>query len=84
MIYGNEILLPVVSQITNMKRIIIICEGETEKEFCTKLLSTYFAPKNMMSIKTNNIRSFINDCIAVNGIQSPKQPQVRILPDSTA
>lgn len=28
--------------------------------------------------------SFINDCVAVKGIQSPKQPQVRILPDSTA
>ncbi|MEO8567751.1 MAG: DUF4276 family protein [Ginsengibacter sp.] len=30
-----------------MKRVIIICEGDTEKEFCTKLLSTYFASKNI-------------------------------------
>jgi hypothetical protein len=29
-----------------MKRIIIICEGETEKEFCTKTLSPYFASLN--------------------------------------
>jgi hypothetical protein len=26
-----------------MSRIIIICEGETEKEFCTKILSPYFS-----------------------------------------
>ncbi len=44
----------------------------------------YFAPKNMMSIKNDNTMSFINDCMAVKGIQSPKQPQVRILPDKTA
>lgn len=30
-----------------MKRIIIICEGPTEKEFCTKLLSPIFAAKNI-------------------------------------
>lgn len=26
-----------------MKRVIIICEGQTEKEFCNKILSPYFA-----------------------------------------
>jgi hypothetical protein len=30
-----------------MKRVIIICEGDTEKEFCTKLLAPYFALKNV-------------------------------------
>lgn len=30
-----------------MKRIVIICEGETEKEFCTKILSPYFITKNI-------------------------------------
>ncbi len=30
-----------------MKRIIIICEGETEKEFCTTILAPYFASKNI-------------------------------------
>ena len=30
-----------------MKRVIIICEGDTEKEFCTKLLSSYFTSKNI-------------------------------------
>jgi len=30
-----------------MKRIIIVCEGETEKEFCTKLLAPYFISKNI-------------------------------------
>lgn len=30
-----------------MKRVIIICEGDTEKEFCTKLLSAYFTSKNI-------------------------------------
>lgn len=30
-----------------MKRVIVICEGETEKEFCTKLLSPSFASKNI-------------------------------------
>ncbi len=30
-----------------MKRIIIICEGETEKEFCTKILAPVFAKKNI-------------------------------------
>ncbi len=30
-----------------MKRIIIICEGETEKEFCNTILSPYFAAKGI-------------------------------------
>ncbi|HAN18180.1 MAG: hypothetical protein A2X13_07645 [Bacteroidetes bacterium GWC2_33_15] len=30
-----------------MKRVIIICEGETEKEFCTKILSPFFASKHI-------------------------------------
>ncbi len=30
-----------------MKRIIIICEGETEREFCTKLLAPIFAEKEI-------------------------------------
>lgn len=30
-----------------MKRIIIICEGETEKEFCIKILSPFFISKNI-------------------------------------
>ncbi len=30
-----------------MKRIIIICEGETEKEFCTKTLVPYFVNKGI-------------------------------------
>ncbi len=30
-----------------MKRVIIVCEGPTEQEFCKKTLSTYFAPKGI-------------------------------------
>lgn len=30
-----------------MKRVIIICEGETEREFCQKLLAPYFIHKNI-------------------------------------
>jgi len=30
-----------------MKRVIIICEGETEREFCEKLLATSFAKKDI-------------------------------------
>jgi hypothetical protein len=30
-----------------MKRVIIVCEGETEKEFCTKILSPSFSQKNI-------------------------------------
>ena len=30
-----------------MKRIIIICEGETEIEFCNKILSPYFIDRNI-------------------------------------
>ena len=30
-----------------MKRIILICEGETEREFCKTLLATYFAKRNI-------------------------------------
>jgi len=30
-----------------MKRIIIICEGETEKEFCNTILTPYFAAKGI-------------------------------------
>jgi len=30
-----------------MKRVVIICEGETEREFCKTLLATHFAKKNI-------------------------------------
>lgn len=30
-----------------MKRVIILCEGETEQEFCQKTLQSHFAPKNV-------------------------------------
>lgn len=30
-----------------MKRIIIICEGHTEKEFCKTVLASYFQSKNI-------------------------------------
>ena len=30
-----------------MKRVIIICEGETEREFCKNILASYFAAKNI-------------------------------------
>lgn len=30
-----------------MRRVIIICEGDTEKEFCNKLLSPYFSSKDI-------------------------------------
>jgi hypothetical protein len=30
-----------------MQRVIVICEGETEKEFCNTILSPYFAKKNI-------------------------------------
>lgn len=32
---------------TTIKRIIIICEGPTEKEFCTDVLQPFFTPKNV-------------------------------------
>jgi hypothetical protein len=47
MTFGNGILSPQDNLIIKMKRVIIICEGDTEKEFCTKLLSPYFASKNI-------------------------------------
>jgi hypothetical protein len=30
-----------------MKRVIIVCEGSTEQEFCNKTLTAYFAPKGI-------------------------------------
>ena len=30
-----------------MKRVVIICEGETEREFCKTLLAAYFAKRNI-------------------------------------
>ena len=30
-----------------MKRVVIICEGETEREFCKTLLATHFAKKDI-------------------------------------
>jgi Domain of unknown function (DUF4276) len=30
-----------------MKRVVIICEGETEREFCKTLLATYFSKKDI-------------------------------------
>lgn len=30
-----------------MKRIVVICEGPTEKEFCNTILSSYFAPQGI-------------------------------------
>lgn len=47
MTFGNEILSLLDNRTINMKRIIIICEGDTEKEFCIKHLSPYFAPKDI-------------------------------------
>ena len=44
----------------------------------------YFCPKNKIKISTTSTRSFKNDCMEVRGIQSPKQPQVAILPDKAA
>jgi hypothetical protein len=47
MTFGKEISLILGSQTIDMKRVIIICEGDTEKEFCIKLLSPYFAVKDI-------------------------------------
>jgi hypothetical protein len=44
----------------------------------------YFFPKKRSRISTNKTRSLINDSIEVKGIQSPKQPQVEILPERAA
>ena len=42
MTYGNGILLKQDNRtICNMKRIIIICEGQTERDFCQKVLAPY-------------------------------------------
>ena len=35
-------------------------------------------------MSTNNTRSFVKDCAAVKGKQSPKQPQVLIFPENKA
>jgi len=47
MICGKEILSQPVIQIISFmfKRIYIICEGETEQEFCSNILSKYFIEK---------------------------------------
>jgi hypothetical protein len=48
MTFGKEILLLQDNLIfDNMKRIIIICEGQTEQEFCNKSLSAYFNAKQI-------------------------------------
>ena len=47
MIYGKGILFQQGNQVTNMKRVIIICEGETEKEFCTTILKPYFSKQQI-------------------------------------
>lgn len=41
MIYGREILFKEVNINKSMKRLIIICEGETEQEFCKDVLYGY-------------------------------------------
>lgn len=47
MTFGKEISSPQDNLTIDMKKVIIICEGDTEKEFCTKLLIPYFASKNI-------------------------------------
>ena len=47
MTFGKETLSQLDNLIINMKRVIIICEGDTEKEFCTKTLSPFFVAKNI-------------------------------------
>ncbi len=47
MTFGKETLSQQGNLIISVKRIIIICEGDTEKEFCTKILSSFFASKNI-------------------------------------
>lgn len=47
MTFGKETLSQQDNLVISMKRVIIICEGDTEKEFCTKTLSPFFASKNI-------------------------------------
>lgn len=47
MTFGKETSLQQGNPTFKMKRVIIICEGETEREFCTKMLSPYFANKDI-------------------------------------
>lgn len=59
MIYGKEISSIQDILITKiMKRIIIICEGETEQEFCQKTLYNHFINKNILiqPINTKGIK----------------------------
>jgi hypothetical protein len=37
-----------------MKRVVIICEGETEREFCKTLLAAYFVKRNIHYTSTFN------------------------------
>ncbi len=47
MIYGKEILLQEDSPIIAYETVIIICEGETEREFCQNVLAPYLVHLNI-------------------------------------
>lgn len=64
-----------------MKRVIIICEGQTEKEFCTKLLSPIFASKHVF-IQSPLIKKSMGGIVKWGELR--KQIMLHLKTDTTA
>jgi hypothetical protein len=64
-----------------MKRVIIICEGETEKEFCNAILTPYFAKKEIY-IQSPLIKKSMGGIVKWSELK--KQITLHLKSDSTA
>lgn len=64
-----------------MKRVIIICEGETEKEFCNTILTPYFAKKKIY-IQSPLIKKSMGGIVKWSELK--KQITLHLTNDSTA
>ena len=64
-----------------MKRVIIICEGETEKEFCNTILTPYFANKGIY-IQSPLIKKSMGGIVKWSELK--KQITLHLTTDSTA
>ena len=80
MIYGKGALFQLVNQI-NMRRIIVICEGPTEQEFCETILYPFFLLKGII-IQAPLIKKSMGGIVKWSILQ--KEIRAHLLSDPTA
>lgn len=64
-----------------MRRVIVICEGQTEREFCNTILAPYFIHHNII-IQTPLIKQSMGGIVGWQSLK--KQLEITLMTDSTA